>query len=74
MVLVFALSNPLAPLVDKKDILLKSPRFHKSYTTKKYNKIKRDKFLLHFEYLRCGDKINDNSYFQMMMATNKLII
>jgi hypothetical protein len=68
----FALVDPLVPLATKVDVLLKSPRFHKSYDIKRYNKIKRDEFKLHFEYLRCGDKINPSSYLQMMMSKQPL--
>ena len=42
-----------------------SPQFFKYYDSNKYKKILKNKFLLHFQYIICADKISDKNYFKI---------
>lgn len=56
--------NSVIPL-EKDYIKTISPKFHKMFTEKKYKKLRRDKFRMHFQYLMASDILNEYSYFKI---------
>jgi len=50
-----------------------SPKFHTLFDAKKYKKIKRDVFLLHFLYIMATDKIGTYNYFQITAGNEYLL-
>jgi uncharacterized membrane protein len=70
----FALTHPLTPMYNasRARIIVQSPAFHKFYTKSNYKKIKKNKFLLHFQYLYCTDLFSDYNYIERCLGKNKI--
>jgi hypothetical protein len=49
-----------------------SPAFHKYYEEKKYKRLKRNKFLLHFQYLYCADRPSPYNFFNIITSPTPL--
>ncbi len=60
----FSLVDPLAPAAGHGviDLTLLSPRFHRFYDPATYHSGYADKYEIHFDYLRCGDRVSTLDY------------
>lgn len=71
----FAMVNNFK-LMDIKDYKVNfknfSPRFFKYFSKENYKKIKRDKFIIHFQYLTCPDILSKYNYIQITTSDKNL--
>lgn len=60
----FSLVDPLAPAAGHGaiDLTLLSPRFHRFYDPESYHSGYANKYEIHFDYLRCGDRVSPLDY------------
>ena len=63
----FPLTSPFFNITDdyKTNVIVASPQFHKLYTKQTYQKIKLNKFDLHFLYIKRGEVNGPYSYFAL---------
>ncbi len=70
----FSLVNPLAPAAEAGAIRLTllSPRFHRFYNPETYHKGLAAKYDIHFDYLRCGDRVSPIDYPSLTIGARRL--
>jgi hypothetical protein len=74
----YAKTNPLYPIDQELEEVnlqfdLHSPRFYKYFSPQRYKKLKRNKFDLHFQYLKNTDKPSKYNYLFLTTNNHKIV-
>ncbi len=72
----FSLTGPFKEICEPGALKLRcaSPRFHSLLDMSTYNRIKRNKFRMHFQYLMAGDKAGKYDYFLLTAGDQPLVL
>jgi hypothetical protein len=59
-------NNDPQPIEHIAKIQMFTPQFHKYYEKNNYQKLKKNKFLLHFQYMYCSDKPSPYNFYRLI--------
>jgi hypothetical protein len=69
----YAFENPFGGMEHEADVTCKSPQFYKYYDEKRYKKMRRNKYQLHFAYLQTGDSCSPLDYVRLTTSPQPLV-